>query len=287
MTGIKNYLYFIFLLCMSINLTGCLATKKDMIALQEEIAKLNSSILNIKGQLENVEKQFFTKQAGLAAEISSVQRNQADLSVGMEELNWNIRSLNLRVDATNEKFQVFGRKLDDNSADFTNKLSIFSEKFTRKMEEMKPTPTQLYGAAYTDYTTKNYDLAIEGFKEYLAEYSTGMLAPNAQYWMSICYYEKGDMKSALEQLDEFMQKFPESPLMKSVMFKKAGILVETGEKELALPIYENIVKDYPETPEASQASEFLPKPEPVTEPEPKKISPQTQPKQPKRQAPQK
>ena len=85
-----------------------------------------------------------------------MQKNQADLSVQIEDLNDNIKALNAKIEETKEKFVIFGQKLDDTNTDFTNKLSLLSEKVTKKIEETKPTPTQIYGAAYTDYTMEKF-----------------------------------------------------------------------------------------------------------------------------------
>jgi tol-pal system protein YbgF len=125
------------------------------------------------------------------------------------------------------------------------------------MEETKPTPTQIYGAAYTDYTMKNYDLAVEGFKDYMSEYPNGLLVPNAQFWIGICYYEKDDFKNAVEAFDKLIKAYPESEKTPSAELKTAYALQKLDRDADANDMFEKIVNEHPKTPEARQAASQL------------------------------
>src|SRR3989339_2008110 len=178
---IKNF----SILLMCIFLSGCVATQQDMLTLE-------SNIITLQNQL------------------TDMQKNQADLPVRIDELNANIKSLDSKIEETKEKFLIFGQKPDYTNTDFTNKLSLLSDKVTKKIDETKPTPTQIYGAAYTDYTTKNYDLAISGFQEYIQQYPNGTLVMNAFFWIGVCNYEKGEFSSAIDSFDKLIELYPKS-----------------------------------------------------------------------------
>jgi len=218
---------------MCIFLSGCVATQQDMLTLE-------SNIITLQNQL------------------TDMQKNQADLSVQIDELNANIKSLDSKIEETNEKFLIFGQKLDDTNTDFTNKLSLLSDKVTKKIDETKPTPTQIYGAAYTDYTTKNYDLAISGFQEYIQTYPEGTLVMNAYFWVAVCYYDKGDNVNAVDNFDKFINLYPNSEKLASAKLKKAFALLKVKkDSTVAITVLEDIVKNHPKTSEARQASNYL------------------------------
>ena len=226
-----------FVLCLP--LAGCIATQSDVVSVQSNVVGLQSEMVKLQNQL------------------TEMQKNQADLSVQMEDLNTNIKTLNLNIDDTNERFVIFGQKLEDTNVDFTNKLSMLSEKVTKKIEETKPTPTQIYGAAYTDYTMKNYDLAISGFQEYIQQYPNGTLAPNAQFWIGACYYDNGNYSEAMEGFDKLITSYPKNEKIPSAKLKKAHALLKLNNKSKAITVFEDISKSYPKTNEARQASSYL------------------------------
>jgi len=221
-----------FYLLLTVILSGCVATQKDVVNLQSDIVKLQN-------------------------QLSEMQKNQADLSVQMEDLNANIKTLNSKIEETNERFVIFGQKLEDTNVDFTNKLSLLSEKVTKKIDETKPTPTQIYGAAYTDYTMRNYDLALGGFQEYIQQYPNGTLVSNAQFWIGVCFYKKGDYKKAVENFDKFIASYPKSEKIPSAKLKKANSFLKLKKESQAIALFEDIVKNYPKTSEARQSEKYL------------------------------
>ncbi|MBI5573637.1 MAG: tol-pal system protein YbgF [Elusimicrobia bacterium] len=221
-----------YYLLLTIFLSGCVATQKDVVNLQSDIVKLQN-------------------------QLSDMQKNQADLSVQMEDLNANIKTLNSKIEETNERFVIFGQKLEDTNVDFTNKLSLLSERVTKKLEETKPTPTQIYGAAYTDYTMKNYDLALGGFQEYIVQYPNGTLVSNAHFWVGVCFYDKGDYEKAVESFDKFIVSYPKSEKIPTAKLKKAISLLKLKKKSESIIVLEDIVKNYPKTSEARQSENYL------------------------------
>ncbi|MDD5688563.1 MAG: tol-pal system protein YbgF [Elusimicrobia bacterium] len=231
--NLKLYIIFYvlpFVLCLF--LSGCVATQKDMVGLQSDIVTLQN-------------------------QLSDMQKNQADLSVQIDELNSNIKMLDGKIDETNEKFLIFGQKLDDTNVDFTNKLSLLSDKVTKKIEDSKPTPTQIYGAAYTDYTMKNYDLAVSGFQEYIQQYPNGTLTANAYFWIGVCFYDKEDYDKAIENFDKIITDYPSFEKVPTSKLKKANALLKLKKEPQAIQIFEDIVKNNPKTPEARQSSNYL------------------------------
>ena len=226
------HFYFLFSILCSLIFSGCVATQKDVVNLQTDIVKLQN-------------------------QLSEMQKNQADLSVQMEDLNANIKTLNSKIEETNERFVIFGQKLEDTNIDFTNKLSLLSEKVTKKIEETKPTPTQIYGAAYTDYTMRNYDLAVGGFQEYIQQYPNGTLVSNAQFWIGVCFYDKGDFEKAVENFDKLIASYPKSEKIPSAKLKKANSFLKLKKEAEAIALFEDIVKSHPKTTEARQSANYL------------------------------
>lgn len=59
---------------------------------------------------------------------------------------------------------------------------------------------KVYDAAYLDFVSKRYDLALQGFQEYLERHPRTERAHDAQYLIGEIYYAKGDFIRANDEL---------------------------------------------------------------------------------------
>ena len=58
-----------------------------------------------------------------------------------------------------------------------------------------------------DRTAGNLDLAMQEFNDFLRYFSATELAPNAQFYVGMTYYDKGDMESAIRAFDLVLEKY--------------------------------------------------------------------------------
>ena len=65
-------------------------------------------------------------------------------------------------------------------------------------------PQEAYSMAYNDYLKGNYDLAIESFKLYRAQFPGSPLADNALYWIGECRYSQRKFEEAVDAFDELI-----------------------------------------------------------------------------------
>lgn len=120
-----------------------------------------------------------------------------------------------------------------------------------------PDPQTLYNSAYSDYTQGHYDLAIQGFQQYLQNYSDTDLASNAQFYVGDSYYNQKDYKNAIKQYDQCIQSYPKGNKAAAAYLKKGYALLAlnqrtAGEHELSL-----LLRKYPSSHEADLAKERL------------------------------
>ena len=71
-------------------------------------------------------------------------------------------------------------------------------------------PMQTYQAAYRDYQRGNYDLAIEGFQDFLGTNANADLADNAAYWIGESLFSQKKYREAIGQFDAVVNKYPKS-----------------------------------------------------------------------------
>ena len=120
-----------------------------------------------------------------------------------------------------------------------------------------PDPQTLYNSAYADYTQGQYQLAIQGFQQYLQNYGDTDLASNAQFYIGDSYYNQKNFKDAIKQYDQCIQSYPNGNKAAAAYLKKGFALLATneraaGERELNL-----VLRKYPNSHEAEVARERL------------------------------
>jgi tol-pal system protein YbgF len=120
-----------------------------------------------------------------------------------------------------------------------------------------PAPRELYSQAYADYARGNYDLAMQGFAEYLRAYPGTDFSDNAQYWIGECMYGKKLYSEAIEAWNTLLKDFPSSDKLPDARVKKGMALERLGRRSQALVEYRFVVDRYPTSQAARIARERL------------------------------
>ena len=120
-----------------------------------------------------------------------------------------------------------------------------------------PAPRELYSQAYADFARGNYDLAIQGFSEYLKEFPSTDFSDNAQYWIGECLYGKQKFQEAIEAWNTLFRDFPSSDKLPDARVKKGMALEKLGRRSQALVEYRFVVDRFPNSSAARIARERL------------------------------
>jgi TolA-binding protein len=152
--------------------SGCIATSSEMSYLRDDIAQLQMK-------------------------LTEVQRNQADLSVKMDSMSGSMGALTAELQETQNSMSLMSQRLDDVEANITQRVA----QMTGAPASAAPAPSDLYRAAYSDFSGGKFDLAITGFRTYLDKNPKGELAAQAQYYIGECYYSQNDWEKALPEFE--------------------------------------------------------------------------------------
>ena len=120
-----------------------------------------------------------------------------------------------------------------------------------------PPPRELYSQAYADYARGNYDVAIQGFTEYLRNYPSTDFSDNAQYWIGESYYGKKAYGDAIAAWDTLFRDYAASDKLPDAHVKKGMALEKMGRRRDALREYRLVIDRYPNSPAARIARERL------------------------------
>jgi tol-pal system protein YbgF len=120
-----------------------------------------------------------------------------------------------------------------------------------------PVATEFYAAAQAQYRQGNYETARGAFQEFLAQYPTHELAPDAQFFLAETYASTGDQAMALVEYQRVMEHFPDSQRAPTSLYKRGLIEEQRGNLALARSLFRQIEAGYPNSPEAEAAREKL------------------------------
>jgi len=118
-------------------------------------------------------------------------------------------------------------------------------------------PTMLYNTAYADYTTAQYDLAIQGFRQVLQYFPDAELADDAQYYIGEAYVHLSQFGEAIAAYDAVLQNYPQRERASIASYKRGNALERLGNVEAARATYEETLTTYPDSEGALFAKERL------------------------------
>lgn len=120
-----------------------------------------------------------------------------------------------------------------------------------------PAPRELYSQAYADFARGNYDLAIQGFQEYLRLYPATDFSDNAQYWIGECLYGKQRFQEAIDAWKVLFRDFTSSDKLPDAHVKSGMAYEKLGRRSQALVEFRFVVDRYPNTQAARIARDRL------------------------------
>jgi tol-pal system protein YbgF len=110
-----------------------------------------------------------------------------------------------------------------------------------------------YDQASNLFRRNDFAKAIEEFRAFLKEYPQSQLAPNAQYWIGICYANLKDPRNALVAQEAVLSKYPQSAKAPDALLAIAAVQVEQGDPASARNTLEDIIARYPSSDAAGKA----------------------------------
>jgi TolA-binding protein len=248
------------LLGAALCLSACVATQKD--------------VLDIENQTDNLKVQI----TDLKSTISSMQANQADLSVQMKQLHDDLTAFNETIKENQDQMTRLSSKLDDMSATIASKVASIGTTLTTQQakglndqkaeldkqaaaiaaQASQTNPTDLFTTADQRLQVKSYSLAVKGFEEYISKFPQGALIDVAIYKLGDAYFGERKWESAGREFAIVLEKYPKSEMTASARLKYALCLISMKKNYAEARQYlESIPSDFPTLPEAKAAEREL------------------------------
>jgi TolA-binding protein len=251
------------------------AQRKEYIDLQREVAQLQEQVRTLQRTLDEktAELKVLTQQAldNLAKTNTAVAVLDAGVRDRLKEqaasLVGPVATIGTKVDQMASEFQGLKIAVEDVNArlgklerqvvDLGNTIKVLQTPAPPPAGPGTPPPgvsaDSLYANAMRDKDGGNYDLALQGFTDYLKYFGNTDSAPNAQFYIGDIHYRRGDLDEALRAFDMVLEKYPENNKTLDAMFMKGLTLVKSGERNRGADEYRALINRAPSSELAAKA----------------------------------
>jgi tol-pal system protein YbgF len=260
--------------------SGCVSTS-DFEAAQRQIGELQEELASIKRTASSKEEVQNVNQR-IAEQTEQLLRSNATLVTKVDAIESRLQNTqgsveegSHRVDQLAQQLAKAQRDLDDvraliallqqspatTSATTTpataGGTAPSSGQVTVPGTASSADPMETYQAAYRDYQRGNYDLAIEGFREFLTTNKVPDLADNAEYWIGEGLFSQKKYREAIEQFDTVVSQYPRSDKVPGALLKKGYAYINIGERAQGIVQLQYVVHEHPKSQEAGLARQKL------------------------------
>lgn len=227
--------------------------KVDTVAAQssskDEVARLN----------ENLTKQVSTllrANADVGAKFDELIREMQTLAGKLEDANRRLSQLSQQIAETQGRLPGGGSG-SSGPPPGTNGMPAPVTSAPPQGGGRGPSPSDLFTQATADYQRGQYELARQGFQEYVETYPKTDLSDDALYWMGETYAAQKKPKDAIAAWDRLFAQYPQSDKAPAAHLKKALAHLDLGEKAQAIVQLQFVVHEYPGADEAKSARQRL------------------------------
>ena len=248
--------------------------QRDVALLQDQVRSLQTSMNEKLAQLQMLVQQSLdssnkanTAVAVLDSGIRDRMRDQEKSVAGP------VAGVGAKLDQFAEEFRALKESVGDMSGRMAKlQAQIVDLGNAVKVMQSPPPPPgggaggappsgvsadQLYQSAMRDRSAGSLDLAMQEFNDYLRYFSSTDLAPNAQFYLAMIFYDKGDMDSAVRAFDLVLEKYPENNKTADAMYMKGMALLKMEQRNAAVQEFREVIKRFPRTDLADKSRERL------------------------------
>lgn len=256
---------------------GCVSTS-DFEAAQRQISELQEELANIKrtasskDEVQNVNVRIAEQTETLLKSNATLVTKVAEIDERVQTTQGAVEQAAYRLDQVTQQSAQTRRDVDELKTRVTalatpppapavpaagSGTAATGEMTVPAPAAPNVNPMETYQAAYRDYQRGNFDLAIEGFSDFLGSSPNSDLADNAAYWIGESLFSQKKYREAIQQFDAVVTKYPKSDKVPGALLKKGYAYINVGEKAQGVVQLQYVLHEHPRSQEAPLARQKL------------------------------
>jgi tol-pal system protein YbgF len=233
--------------------------RKDTKLILDQLQQLERVIKDLEAKIDTISTETSStakKITTIEERLNAVTRSQADISQNKESLSLSLQFIKEEInELKNSIGKINDRLLSLPSAAAPVSGSTASEETNRQTTVQSP--ETVYYAAYSDYIKKNYQLAIQGFRQFIQLFPRNGLADNSLYWIGECYYSQKMYQEAVNTFTELIGNYSDGDKIPDAILKKGFALIEMGNQSEGINVLKELISRFPLSEEASLAQQKI------------------------------
>ena len=241
------------------------AAKRELVQILQQVNNLQAQMQILQqtvdrqaAVLQTLIEQTTESVRAMLTEMSDLrlmtQKNLASSSSRIETIATQIEILNASLEEAKARIG----KINDGMVETHNILQTLngpSATYENTLERAAgaPSASTLYETAYGDFTSGQYQLAIQEFQEYLHYHQNTDLASNAQFYIGDCYYNQGNFRQAVEEYNRAIERYPTGNKIAAAQLKKGYALLELKQRQAGVRELRSLISRFPRAPESDLA----------------------------------
>lgn len=275
-----NTLRLLMLTAASLAAVSCVSTS-DFQRAQDQIAELQEELANVKRTSAGKEEVQGVNMR-IAEQTETLLRSNATLVAKVAELEDRMQNTQGSTEQTNYRLDQLAQQFTQAQRDLENVRALIAQlqQVQTQMPATTPggiatnapsssevtvpsgpaasgNPMETYQAAYRDYQRGNFDLAIEGFREFLDGNARSELSDNAAYWIGESLFSQKKYREAIQQFDAVVNNYPRSEKVPGALLKKGYSYINVGERAQGVVQLQYVLHEHPKSQEAALARQRL------------------------------
>ena len=256
------------------------ALQRDVFLLQEEVRSLQKSLNEKMTEVRTLVEQTLAASNKSGTSVAVLESGIRDRMVEQQKsLTTPVINMGVKIDQMANDFGALRESISDLSermnkmqtqiVDLNNTVKVLSAppapppganegaSATTSAAPATPPPGMsakaLYDSAMKDRGAGSFDLALQGFQEYLRYYSNTDLAPNAQFYIGQIHYDRNQFEPAIRAFDAVLEKFPTNNKTADATYMKGMALLRSGKRNDAGVEFLNVITNFPNSEVAAKA----------------------------------
>jgi tol-pal system protein YbgF len=254
----RIYFFCLLIAFLSALNTAIAGTKEDLMRLQSDVLQLSERVLKFDKDLnEKIDglkslvvqlNDQVAKSNVLLGKVSATLDNQASgVRTSDQTLLQEIRALSSKVDDSATRISALAQQVAD--------LKVQSKPIQEKNDGQSSGISEaLYSQADQDFRQGNFDLAVEGFKNYLENSPTGIMAPAAQLNIGEVFFSQNKLPQAIAAFTRVIEAYPNSDKVPPALYKRGIAKLAIKQTEDAIADFKSITKMFPTSTESDLAN---------------------------------
>ena len=236
--------------------------------LVDSIDRLNTEVMQLKGQVEGVDHQLKTAQADtdLKKKVEYLSQQFAALSTQVNQNTVALKSAPPMVASAATPAKALdmsaGSDADQTAGSAGEEPSPAPADQHEDDETKKVAPADDSGKAVYDhglelFRASKFNEAYQAFSEYLSKYPKGKMAPNARFWLGDCYYNQQEYELAILEYQKVIADYPNDGKAPAALLKQGLAFEKTGYNDTAKIVYDKLLREYPKSDQVEIAKKRL------------------------------